>query len=357
MFEDKTAERILAETLATGAELGVDTRPGSVFYDAVAGVCSKIANYYADLSNTFDLVFLTTAVDEYLDMRGAEYVVYRHYAKSAKYRYVFEGVQPADGERFFCDGKYFQLKSDADGPYLEAEDVGENTNGIPSGAIAVPVNSISGLTSSLFGEVIEPGTDTEDDESYRQRIREKVAGPAENGNRQHYKTWCEDVSGVGRARIVPLWDGPNTVKGVIIGTDGHPAAPTLVAQVQEYVDPNGAGLGEGVANLGAHFTAASATTVEVSIAFKALLSSDATLEDATLETSEAIQAHLKDLALNTQEDVPVVVRVSTVGAIIHACPSILDYSELTLNGGTRNIDLKATEVGVLGEVVISAAVR
>lgn len=357
MLDDKTAEKLLAEALAFGVERGVDTRPGSIYYDAVAGVCSKLANYYADHAAAFDLVFLTTAVDEYLDMHGAEYVVYRHYAKSAKYRYIFEGVRPADGERFFCDGKYFELKSDEAGPYLEAEDVGENTNSISPGAVAVPVNNINGLISSTFGELIEPGTDTEDDEPYRQRIREKVAGPAENGNRQHYKTWCESVSGVGRARIVPLWAGPNTVKGVIIDTDGHPATSALVAQVQEFVDPNGEGLGEGEANLGAHFTAVSAVTVEINVAFTALLSSDATVEGATLEASEAIQNHLKDLALNTQEDTPVVVRVSTVGAIIHALPSILDYSGLTLNSDTRNLDLQATEVGVLGEVMISAAVR
>jgi uncharacterized phage protein gp47/JayE len=49
------------------------------------------------------------------------------------------------------------------------------------------MNNIAGLAVSQFGVLIEPGADTESDDNYRERIREKISGPAENGNRQHYK--------------------------------------------------------------------------------------------------------------------------------------------------------------------------
>ena len=66
MFEDRTYEKIMAECLSA-APAGIDLRQGGIFYDAVASACFKIAQFYADISTVFDLVFLTTSVDEYLD--------------------------------------------------------------------------------------------------------------------------------------------------------------------------------------------------------------------------------------------------------------------------------------------------
>jgi len=361
----------MSEVLAS-APSGIDVRQGSIFYDAVAGVCFKIAQYYADLATSFDLVFLTTAVDEYLDMKGAESGVYRNPATSARYAYVFEGSRPSAGERFFAEGKYFRLGVTNGVLFLEAEIAGIDSNDILSGTAAVPVNNIGGLVSSAFGELIEPGVDTEGDEDYRQRIREKVAGPAENGNRQHYKTWCEDVVGVGRARIIPLFAGDNTVLGVIIGADGTPAAAPVVERVQEYVDPItlgdeaeykgqlipiGDGLGDGAANIGAHFAAIAAEAFSITVAFTAVLSSGASAEQTGKEAAEVIREHFKELALTTPDNEIIVVRISTIGALLYALPSIIDYSDLTFNGETTNIELDDTEVPVLEEVSVSAIIR
>lgn len=355
MFEDRTYDKILEEALAT-APAGVDTRPGSIFYDAVAGVCFQVARYYADLATAFELVFLTTGVDVYLDMKGSEYDVYRRSPTPAKYRYEYEGSQPALGARFFTDGKYYKLVRENNKLLLEAEDTGAATNDVPQGSPAVPVITVGGLTASTFGELIEPGTDTEDDEDFRQRIREKIAGPAENGNRQHYKTWCEEVPGVGRARIIPLWNGDNTVKGILVGTDGAPAAASVVERVQEYIDPDGTGLGIGRANIGAYFTAAAAEPLAVTVSFSAVLASSATIETATEEATEAIREHLKTLALDTPEDEKMVIRISTIGALLYALPSLVDYGALKFNGSGANIEVEKTQVAVLEEVSVYAPV-
>lgn len=371
MFEDRTYENILAEALAD-APPGVDVRQGSIFYDAVSGACFKIASYYADLRTAFDLVFIETAVDEYLDQKGAEYGVYRNAATSAWYKYLFEGTRPAPGERFFAEGLYFTLR-DSDGELLlEAEDVGTATNVVEENTPAVPVNNLPGLTSSTFGPLAEPGVDVESDEDYRQRIREKIAGPAENGNRQHYKTWCEEVSGVGRARIIPLFAGENTVMGVIFSADGTAAAPAVVERVQAYIDPItrggtvtykdkplpiGDGLGNGTANIGAHFAAIAAETLSVTVSFSALLASSSSKEQAQQQATEAITGYLKGLALDTPDGEQVVVRISAVGALLSALPSLLDYSNLTFNGKSENIEVEETQVAVLEEVTLNEIVR
>ena len=374
MFEDRTYENIMAECLAL-APPDVDLRPGGIFFDAVASTAFKIAQFYADLSTFFDLVFVTTAVGEYLDMRGAEYAVFRNPATVALYEYLWTGtLQPTVGSRFFYDGLYFTLRQEEGGRlYLEAEIPGIGGNNILAGSPAVPMNNIAGLTASTFGALIEPGADAENDEDYRERIIEKIAGPAENGNRQHYKTWAESVAGVGRARILPLFAGPNTVMAVIIGQDGLPAAQTVVDRVQEYIDPMtlgltvtipgtaeiipvGDALGDGVANIGAHFAAISPAPLAIDISFSVELQPGATIEQIKADTSEAMTAYLKDLALKTPERQQVIVRVSAINSLLFALPGLVDYADLTLNGQAGNIEVGDRQSAVLGEVIPSAII-
>ena len=99
------------------------------------------------------------------------------------------------------------------------------------------ISALPGISYVSNPEAITGGSRAEDDESFRTRVQEKIAGPAENGNKQHYKTWCESIDGVGRARIFPLWNGPNTVKGTLIDPEGQPCSPSKVTEVQNYIDP------------------------------------------------------------------------------------------------------------------------
>ena len=261
------------------------------------------------------------------------------------------------------------LKEDTDNGvyYLEAEQAGSSGNEVYSVTPAVPVNSIEGLTAATFGMIYENGSDEEEDDDFRTRVEEKIAGPAENGNKQHYKTWCESLDGIGRARIFPLWNGPNTVKGVLIDTEGKPCGEAKVLEVQNYIDPAtkgytavvngktyvvGDGLGEGVANLGAHFTAVAASHLEIIVTFKGELASGATKDAAEQEAAEAIEEYLKELVLTTVEATDIVVRVSAIGAILSGLQNLLDYSDLQLNGDTHNITPGEDDVPVVGEVSI-----
>lgn len=368
MFEGVTYE-ILLEDVLSNAPAGVDTRQGSIFYDAVSGILIKIAKLYTDLDLIVTMTSIVTATGEALDARAGEYGITRHAATKAKYKVTFEGVSPQIGERFYSDGLYFVLKEDADGvQYLEAEIAGTGGNNVYSGTNAVPVNTIEGLTAATFGTLYENGTDTEDDDSLRARVEEKITGPAENGNKQHYKTWCESIDGIGQARIYPLWNGPNTVKAVLIDSNGAPCSAAKAAEVQQYIDPAtmgytatvngitytvGDGLGEGVANLGAHFTAAAAIGLEINVAFEAELRSGATTDAAAQEAKEALTAYFRQMVLDNDEAEDITVRLSQVGAIISGLNTVLDYSHLTLNGADQNISPGEDCVPVIGEVSVA----
>ena len=361
MYEAYTYEYLLEDVLAN-APSDIDTRQGAIFFDSVSGILIKIAKLYTDLDMVFELTSLTKATGEHLDEKAGEHGVTRLPATSCCYYVSFVGTQPDMGERFFANGFYFTLmQNDENENYLRAEAPGTAANQILPGTPAVPMNNIEGLTSATIGVIMKIGTDEESDKQLRGRVQEKIAGPAENGNRQHYKTWCESTpdGNVGRARIVPLWEGPNTVKGIIINRLGLPADADTILAVQNYVDPDndgdgrGDGLGEGVANLGAHFTAFAPVPLEISVEFSAVLTTGSTQQQAQEQATAAITAYLKTLALETPENQNLVVRIATIGATINTLPAVLDYSNLTLNGEPTNIEPTNDEVAVLEEVTVN----
>lgn len=115
MFEAQTYDKVLEEILSRAPD-GIDLRQGSIFYDAVAGIAFKIAKYYADLEQVFEMVFLVTATGDYLTLKAEEYAVYRQAAATAKYRIKYDGELPELGTRFFCSGQYFVLAQDGRPP-------------------------------------------------------------------------------------------------------------------------------------------------------------------------------------------------------------------------------------------------
>lgn len=366
---NKNYEDILDEVLDLAPD-EVDTREGSIYYDAVSGPCLKIAELYSDLELVASMMAVMTATGEALDARASEYGITRLAATSAKYYVTFVGATPDIGERFYTDGVYFILGYDSETGvyYLEAEEPGEAGNSVYEGENAVPVNTIETLESATFGLIYENGTDTEKDDDLRERVQEKIAGPAENGNKQHYKTWCESIDGIGKARIFPLWNGPNTVKAVLIDATGQPCSDSKVAEVQEYVDPAdkgmttvvdgrtyvvGDGLGEGVANMGSHFTAAAAIALTVNVSFSAELPTGGTIDEAQEDAREAIKEYFEKLVLDTDEARDIVIRVSAIGAMLSSLDSILDYSNLLINGENKNIRPGEDYVPMVGEVVVT----
>lgn len=370
MFESYTYDHLMKETLAMAPD-GIDTRQGSIFFDAVSAAVNKIAKIYTDLDHIFDLFFLTTTEGEYLDLRAAEFGLTRRAATGAKYYFTFDGVEPEQGQRFFHNdsGYYFTLTKNEDGALiLEAETTGVSCNDIQDGDIAVPIDTVYGLNSANFGAIYEHGTEQEDDSSLRARVLEKISGYAANGNAQHYKTWCESVDGVGKARIRPLWAGENTVKAILISPLGLPVSDDVVAAVQNYIDPcdkgmtitvdgkvynYGDGKGNGVANIGAHFTAVSADEYLIAVSFTAEPVAGQTAASIQEAVEEQVKEYLQELATNVGEDETVIIRINAIGATLSGMTGyIVDYSNLKLNGGTSNIVIDDDAAPVLGEVTV-----
>lgn len=368
MFTEYTEDYFMDQAKALGEELGVDTRQGSIYMDAAAGHCIRAAKFMNDLSTVFEMLAVDTCTGDILEEKAAQDSIFRHPSTQSYWNVNFEGVTPNSGTRFFCDSYYLKLVTLDGKQLLESELYGTETNSLIPGTAVIPVYNIDGLISCTLGDLYSPGAAAESDDSLRQRWKEKKSGPAENGNKAQYKIWCESRTGVGRAHIIPLFGGENTVRAVLYATNGEMPSESILEDVQAYIDPIvagyevevggvvyrfGDGLGEGVANLGAHFIASAPEEVSLSISFEADLRSGYSVSQAQSEVMTKVKAYISNLVLNGDEEI--VVRLSNIGSIISSAESIIDYTPATLmiNGLTENILVGATQVPIVEEVVIN----
>ena len=88
-------------------------------------------------------------------------------------------------------------------------------------------------------EPIRGGTERETDDDFYDRIAAEYDNSMTYlGNDTDYKRWAKQA-GAGDAIVIPVWNGPGTVKLVLVDGNGKPANAKLVQDVYNYiVSPN-----------------------------------------------------------------------------------------------------------------------
>lgn len=214
---------------------------------------------------------------------------------------------------------------------------------LPSNRInKIPV-TLNGINSVNNENATYDGFEAESDTDLLQRYYDRIRTPATSGNKYHYLNWSKSVSGVGDVKIFPLYYGDNTVRVVVIDVDKKPASSELIGQVQDYIDPNSSGLGEGQSPIGAFCTVVSATGKEINISFNSTLENGYTAEQVQEIVSVSIANYLREIAFKQD-----FVSYAQIGSIIINTEGVLDYTGLTVNGGTENISIENDEVAILG---------
>lgn len=208
----------------------------------------------------------------------------------------------------------------------------------------IPV-TIAGIASVTNTAAATGGYEEETDGDLRNRYYEALQKPATSGNVYHYEQWAKSVSGVGGAKVFPLWNGDNTVQVVIINSDKGVAPSGLVELVQEYIDPNVTGTGEGQAPIGAYCTVTSATGISVNVSVRIQLMSGYELASVTSAIEENITAYLQEIAFEQTY-----VSYGKIANAVNDTEGVLDYSNLLVNNGTANIEIGEKEVAILGTV-------
>ena len=378
LFEERTEEALLDEALAAAPE-DIDTREGSVYYDSIAGTVQHEAELFADAALIAEQSSFKTATGEFLDLLADNLYIarlQREKAQTATYKLnltaasgaLLEELDIEDGDRYIVNELYFLLRiDDNDSYYLEAEEGGADFNNITAGTMAVPVETVDYLESATVGLQIRPGIEEESDDDFRARIQEALSAPTENANKQQYKTWCEDIEGVGTATIYPLFAGPNTVKAVLVDSNNQPCTAENVAKVQEYIDPItrnttvtvdgveiviGDGIGEGKAPLGAHFLAVSAVNYNITVKIVNLsYVSESESETIINKIKRQIESYFSILTKNSNGTESIEVKLVKVSSLIASVDGVDDFDTVLLNNNENNITVPAGEIPHLLEII------
>lgn len=267
LFEAQTYEEIL-QRLKNKVPSGMDTSEGSFIHDTLSPAALEIAQLYTNLDLVLTLAFAQTTSGQYLDYRADERGLTRKSALKAA------GIVKVSGNPGVAIGKsiIFLTEGGIEFESTEAAIIQENgsanipiqaveagiTGNIPAGAVKTVQIAQQGVTEITNESAITGGTDQESDEDLLSRLLLKVRNPATSGNAAHYQQWAGEVTGVGDAKVFPLWDGAGTVKVIIVDSEKTPAEPEIVAAAATHI--------ESMRPVGAEVTVESAAGVDINVA-------------------------------------------------------------------------------------------
>lgn len=347
MYEDQTYDAIMERLLASIPD-NMDKREGSFVWDALSPAALELAQAYQQLDLVLQFGFAQTTYGPYLDYRGQEHGVARLPATKATGQVTITGqdaVEVPEGTLFSTQsGVQFETVASviiADGTAtvnIEAVEAGKDGNVLAGTIIVIPVN-IPGVTGVTNENQTAGGTEAESDTAFLDRILDKVRLPATSGNAYHYKQWAKEVPGVGDAQVTPLWDGPGTVKVVLLDANKQAPSQAIVNDVAKYI--------EELRPIGASVTVQAVEEVPININATLQIASYATLDEVKQLIMQGVTAYLESLAFKDP-----LVRYTRIAAVILDIPPIIDYSNLLINDGTANIEILPGQVAVLGTVTV-----
>lgn len=357
MYENLTAE-VIRKRMLDRVSSDYDKREGGVVYDCIEPSILELEQVYITLDGTIGKMDIETLIEDELAQR-----IYQRTGITRKPATYAGGRTEATGTGSINEGDLFQTESGIQFKATESIAVSGsvmvNIQAVAAGAEGnVPANtikympvSIPGIISVTNPEPTEGGYDAEPDEDLLQRYYERIKTPPTSGNISQYKMWAKEVTGVGDAKVIPLWNGNNTVKVVLIDANREPASAEVVSNVQNYIDPGASGEGKGVAPVGAYCTVVSAGGKTVNIDFTALNKDPAyTEEQRNANVSTKLKEYFRSISF--RDDITEV-SYAQIGYRLLDNTGIGDYADLRVNGGTANIPLVDNEVPVLGVVTIA----
>ena len=353
-YENMTYEAILARMMNRVQEQypNLDNREGSIIFNALAPAAVELAIAYVELDNVRNQSFAETASREYLlkccEQMGMDVSVFD---ASPSYHIAMFNVEVPIGSRWNCDLYNYKVTSfkfrqaDPNGNpayYYEVvcESTGSGSNN-QQGSLTPITDSPSGLTLAMLGPSTIEGENEASDEDIRTAYFDYVNSVKSDGNVAQYKQWCNEYDGIGNSKIIPLWNGANTVLVSILSASNRAASSTLISNFQNYLDPGVTGMGNGVAPIGAFVTVNTAS--ERTIPITATITLKSGYSDVSDAINEALKKYFASIAYEKT-----MVSYMTIGATILAVDGVESISNLKVDGGTSDITLETLQIPVVG---------
>lgn len=259
-----------------------DRRPGSIIYDTVAPICLELAEAYIRMDILESQTYLMTAVGNSLDKKADDYGVTREPATQAQMQakfYTYE--KDNDGQIIYYDDEdNITTKADGGEPHLIEMDIDLGTKFIfandtslvyeyimnvtqdnqtikvvrcetygtkgNSIGLIIPMSPINNLIEARIISAYISAQDVEEDDVFRQRIKESILSQGYGGNISDYRAKVNAIQGVAQCKVFPVWDTSNGLNGggsVLIsvvydtGITFSPMTEQDLIRIQEIIDP------------------------------------------------------------------------------------------------------------------------
>lgn len=359
---DRITQRILSYVPDT-----LDKRTSSVIYNAIAPVAGELAQAYIEIQIYKDQTYLMTATGDDLDRKGEEYGIERGKATKAERLGKFidtndNMVNMPIGSRFTVPESnntitYYVKEYQSTGiPVLVCEQYG--TKGNKYIGELLPLFNVDNLKIAEIGTTIQPAQDKELDETYRQKIIDRLKEKGFGGNIQDYKNYVlKNITGASEPKVYPTWNGGGTVKISVLDSQFNPISNEFISLIKEELDPEAyTGQGIGIAPIGHKVTVDTPQAVEVNI--EATVSLEGVTSGQILSTAkENIEKYFYNTRKTWVDYETIRIFKSQIIANILEIKGVQNVTDVFLNNEQNDLSFTSNAekqyVPVLGSVVLN----
>lgn len=355
LFENQTPELIRSRILERiGTKM--QTREGSFTYDVVSSVSFELWRVMMTIDELVDAFYVDEYSGKYLDEHAALFGLTRREGSYATAAISFAGAAGTivpEGTSFFTQsGLEFTLDDTV--VLVDGSGTGNLTAAQPGASYNVDAGEINQVLKSIVGlescqsTAAAGGSDPESDAALYSRIVPRRQNTATSGNEAHYKEWALECDGVGAAKVTGLWAGPGTVRVIIAGYDFTPVDDEIVGACAAHIETQ--------RPVGPEVTVVSIGGTAISITATVAVDATTTADDVQAAFVSELGTYIESIAtgyFQTDSIEPYNLYYNKIASLLMSVPGVVDFSDLTVNGGTGNIVIEGTQVPVLGEVSIT----
>lgn len=352
-FTKESDPEIIQERMMKNLPADISDMPGDFPYDYTMPTAIEVSQLIQfHLVRALMVAFPEFAWGEWLDYHGGHVHVVRRAANKAT-GYVTVTGEPGtviDRGTVFCvpatdTREAIEFAATQAGEIeggtvelpVEAVLAGTGAN-VAVGTISLMSRPLKGIVSITNEKPITGGSEIEDDESYYERIHAEYEG-AESyvGNDSDYIRWAKEVEGIGDCIVDPVWNGPGTVKLILVDSSGRPANEQLVNAVYDHIVSPG--------DRSKRLLPAGDATLTVTAAKTKVMVYECTgMRLVGITVTEAQEAFAKAvLPLYLEAKAEGVLRYNDVRPVLSKIQGIEDFTTFTINGGQENIELAKDE--------------
>lgn len=358
---------IIHDRMLANAPENINLVEGDFFWDSTRPAAEeKAETVQMKLQNILRLAFPQTSYGQYLEFLGEMKSVFKRPPTKSTGPVTIKGVEGTTIRKGHLIGTIatdnspsieFSIDNDITIGQLGSADttatcmVYGSIGNVAKNTIKILMKSISGVESITNPQDFKNGTEIEDEESFRERVLEAYRNEPLSGAPRDYKRWAKEVAGVGNVYPQPEWNGPGTVKVLVLDSNGKPAGPDLLKQVRLHIigkEVDGKNTtDEGLSPIGAFVTIGTPDVVTINISATFIIDSSFTIENIIKDIKDQVGRYLQEIEVGgivTYKAID-----ALIGSMIIRKEGIKDYSNLTINGATDNIQL-VDQVAAIGEV-------